>query len=87
LNLTGKTNGRAKLTVAAKRRVKTIKIATVRGTVQGISTGKLRVKLTKKGLALLKRKHKLAVKVRGTVTASGGGVAHVSTKLTLKLKR
>lgn len=66
---------------AAKRR----RIGSVSGTVQGGSSGKLLVKLTKRGRRALGTKGKLRASLSGTVTNAAGARAQLSAPLRLKL--
>jgi predicted outer membrane repeat protein len=72
---------------AAKKKAKThrVKIGTVSGTVPGGKSGRLRVKLNKKGLALLKQKGSLTVTYIGTMRHRGPGVRHIRRHVKLKL--
>jgi hypothetical protein len=72
---------------AAKKKAKThrVKIGTVSGTVPGGKTGRLRVKLNKKGLALLKQKHSMTVTFVGSMRHRGPGVRPIRRHVKLKL--
>jgi Ca2+-binding RTX toxin-like protein len=67
-------------TALTKRR---LKVGTVRGTLAGQATGKLKIKLNRKGLALLKRARGHLLHV--TATGRSGNRAGVATALTHRL--
>jgi hypothetical protein len=65
---------------AKKKKAKTVKLGGRKFTVKTGKKGAIKVKLTKKGLKLLKRKHKIKAKLKVTVKRGG-----VTTKKTLKV--
>jgi hypothetical protein len=70
---------------AAKHKKRTVAVGTVKGTITGGKTGNLKVKLTSKGIKLLRRAHgrKLKVTATGSSKNRQAQATKVSQKLTL----
>jgi len=73
--------------LSAKRRKKPKKVGTVKGKVRGGKSGRVPLKLNKRGKKALRKRRKLKVTAKGTVKAKGATTARVTKKLTLKLKK
>jgi hypothetical protein len=74
---------------AAKHKKRAVVVGTVKGTIAGGKTGTLKVKLTSKGVKLLKRAHgrKLKVTATGSSKNRQAQATKVSQKLTLAAQR
>jgi uncharacterized repeat protein (TIGR02543 family) len=87
LDLKAKTKAKSSKSTASKTKLS--KIGTAKGTIPGATTGKVKFKLSKKGLRLLKKaKHrKLSVQGVGTSKNRAGTPTPVSKKFKLKGKK
>jgi hypothetical protein len=72
---------------AASAAARRIRIGRVRGHLAGLQTGRLSVRLNRRGRRLLRERHRLRTRARGTSKNEAGTAQLVSKRLVIRRKR
>jgi hypothetical protein len=75
---------RAKLTASVKRPARTVALAKARKTARAAGRVTLTLRLRKKGLALLRRRHALKARISVTFSPAGGTPRTKTKRVTLR---